>query len=144
MKLLVGKLIFVKYFGYPSLLNYQAQEKLISESHVPFRIKTLPAITIAASLKPGNGVRCGRKNISCQILHDSKYIQSFCNHSDNLNSTLKCITSNMFELSEVVEDQFYELKECFTPIMEMYFLCQVPMNLGQILPNILRSSYTNI
>ena len=68
----------MKYFGYPSLLNYQAQETLISESHVPFRIKTPPAITIAASPKPGNGFKCGWKNIPCQFSTD---IESSCNKS---------------------------------------------------------------
>ena len=54
MRIIIGKLIFISilaviflvYFGYPSLVKYCAQETLITEAKVKFKSNQPPAIAI--------------------------------------------------------------------------------------------------
>ena len=97
MNFLAGKLIFIiflaitflVFFGYPSLLDYQSNKTLISESKVRFNSNEPPAITIAVMTKKENVMKHGWKDDSFEGERYENVIGIFCNKSERLNETLQ-------------------------------------------------------
>ena len=104
MYILVGKVIFIsilatfflKYFGYPSLVKYYAQQTIMIEENVKFKTNDPPAITIATMQL---NIEHGWKDDS-DLYDIDMIVETFCNKSENIND---CINDKTFKLSEVVE-----------------------------------------
>ena len=65
--IIVLAIIFLVFFGYPSLLNYQSNKTLISEAKVRFKSNEPPAITIAVMTKKDNVMKHGWKDDSLKV-----------------------------------------------------------------------------
>ena len=110
MNFLSGKLIFIiilaiiflTFFGHPSLKNYQANETLISEKKVQFKPGDSPAITIAVREEKGghHGWKAGHQSDNVFI----DMIGHFCSKFTSFNETVQCINDKTYNLSEVVEN----------------------------------------
>ena len=97
-------IIFVMFFGLPSLRIYRTNNTLISEKKVKFMERDVPAITIAAAEKNSgeNAPHGWREDLKENGLRDMT--GQFCNKSLDFNETIKCMDEKTFSLSEVVED----------------------------------------
>ena len=112
MYLLVGKpififtlgIIFLIYFGYPSYINYLAQETLISESYVKFKTENPPAITIAVTKRTNYGLRHGWKDDSNNLFLYNGTMKTFCNSSYDFRESLQCIKDKTYKSSDVINE----------------------------------------
>ena len=112
MKFLTGRLIFIiilaiiflVFFGYPSLLDYESYKTLISEAKVRFKVKEPPAITIAVMTKKDDVMKHGWKDDSFEGESYENVIGIFCNTSESLNKTLRCINDKTYDLADIVEN----------------------------------------
>ena len=91
--------IFVKYFGYPSYVKYNARETMIVETNVVFDTKKPPAITILARQV---NVKHGWKNVSQRYIPRSGAFKTFCGKSRTYEDAVRCINESTYDLFEMV------------------------------------------
>ena len=108
MYLVVGKVVFIfilgiiflLYFGYPSLVSYLAQETLIIEDYVKFKSEDPPAISIAVKKRTNFH---GWKDDFKKMVVFNGTLEAFCNKSKNFNESMHCIKDKTYKLSDVFE-----------------------------------------